>query len=92
MQIAVLARLQDVAVDGHVESITRSELAMAIGDLEPDLRPTQTCVSLATAQLHERGYVVKIANYVSATSRMRAPNSYQLTDLGLSWVGEPLQS
>ena len=92
MQVAVLARLQDVAVDGVVETINRAEIGMAIGDLDPDLRPTQTCVSLATTQLEEGGYVVKIENYASPTSRMRAPNSYQLTALGLSWKRGPLQS
>ena len=92
MQVAVIARLQDVAVDGLVERITRAQLGRAIGELDPDLRPTQTCMSLATAQLQERGYVMKIENFASATSRMRAPNSYQLTTLGLTWMGGPLQT
>ena len=91
IQVAVLARLQDVAVDGLVERISRAQLGRAIGELDPDLRPTQICVTLATAQLQELGYVVKIENFASATSRMRAPNSYQLTALGLTWMGGPLQ-
>ena len=88
MQEAVLARLQDLAVDGSVEHLSHATLGMAIGDLEPDLRPTQTCMSKATTQLHERGFVVRIENY--STGRMRAPNSYQLTDLGRLWMGGPL--
>ena len=46
IQVAVLARLQDVAVDGLVESISRAQLGRAIGELDPDLRPTQICMSL----------------------------------------------
>lgn len=91
IQVAVLARLQDVAVDGLVERISRARLGRAIGELDPNLRPTQICVTLATALLQELGYVVNIENFASATSRMRAPNSYQLTTLGLTWMGGPLK-
>ena len=68
IQVAVLVRLQDMAVDGLVERISRAQLGRAIGELDPDLRPTQICVTLATAQLQELGYVVKIENFASATS------------------------
>ena len=92
MREAILAELQDRADDGRIESITRSELAIAIGENEPEMRPTQTCISLASNRLEELGYLVKIENYASPRSRMRAPNSYQLTAQGLSWMGGSLQS
>ena len=90
MQEAVLTWLQDLAVDGLVEHLPHADLAMTIGDSDPDLRPTQTCMSLATTQLYERGFIVRIENY--SKGRMRAPNSYELTSMGLSWMGGPLQN
>ena len=60
MQEAVLARLQDLDVDGLVEHLSHASLGMPIGDLEPDLRLTQTYMRMATTHLHECGFIIRI--------------------------------
>ena len=69
--------LGGLAVDGVVDQISNANLAIAIGNEKPELKPTQACIKWATGELEQEGALEKIQNFIPGT-RMRRPNGYRL--------------